>query len=99
MPRSCTTLTLDDANRMLQAGKAAAPSVGMADKCQVFDAGSNLLAFVRQGGAVIGSINLTIGKAGKARIFDKPQPGAPLFGIQETNSRQVVIFGGGIPVI
>jgi uncharacterized protein GlcG (DUF336 family) len=42
-----------------------------------------------------------------ARIFDKPtsllselaQPGAPLFGIQETNSGRLVIFGGGIPVI
>jgi uncharacterized protein GlcG (DUF336 family) len=41
-----------------------------------------------------------------ARIFDKPtsllaefaQPGAPLFGIQETNSGRVVIFGGGVPV-
>lgn len=26
------------------------------------------------------------------------QPGAPLYGIQETNVGKVVIFGGGIPV-
>ena len=107
MPRSCTTLTLDDAKRMLQAAEAAAASIGIAYNIAVVDAGGNLLAFVRQDGALIGSIDLAIGKAVTARIFDKPtsllaelaQPGAPLFGIQETNSGQVVIFGGGIPVI
>jgi len=92
---------------MLQAGEAAAASIGIAYNIAVVDAGGNLLAFVRQDGALIGSIDLAIGKAVTARIFDKPtsllaelaQPGAPLFGIQETNSGQVVIFGGGIPVI
>src|SRR5215468_6497362 len=107
MPRSCTTLTLDDAKRMLQAAEAAAASIGIAYNIAVVDAGGNLLAFVRQDGALIGSIDLAIGKAVTARIFDKPtsllaelaQPGAPLFGIQETNSGRVVIFGGGIPVM
>ena len=107
MPGSYTTLTMDDAKRMLQAGEAAAASIGIAYNIAVVDAGGNLLAFVRQDGALIGSIDLAIGKAVTARIFDKPtsllaelaQPGAPLFGIQETNSGQVVIFGGGIPVI
>lgn len=107
MPRSYTTLTLDDAKRMLQAGEAAAERTGIAYNIAVVDAGGNLLAFVRQDGALIGSIDLAIGKAVTARIFDKPtmllaelaQPGAPLFGIQETNSGRVVIFGGGIPVI
>ena len=107
MPRSYTTLTLDDAKRMLQAGEAAAASIGIAYNIAVVDAGGNLLAFLRQDGALIGSIDLAIGKAVTARIFDKPtsllaelaQPGAPLFGIQETNSGRLVIFGGGIPVI
>jgi uncharacterized protein GlcG (DUF336 family) len=70
-------------------------------------AGGSLVAFVRQDGALIGSIDLAIGKATTARIFDKPtsllaelaQPGAQLFGVQETNSGRVVIFGGGIPVM
>lgn len=107
VPRTCTTLTLEDAKRMLQAGEAAAASIGIAYNIAVVDAGGNLLAFVRQDGALIGSIDLAIGKAVTARIFDKQtsllaelaQPGAPLFGIQETNSGRVVIFGGGIPVI
>jgi len=107
MPRSHISLTLDDAKRMLQAGEAAAASIGIAYNIAVVDAGGNLVAFARQDGALIGSIDLAVGKAVTARIFDKPtsllaelaQPGAPLFGIQETNSGRVVIFGGGIPVI
>ena len=107
MPRSYMSLTLDDATRMLQAGEAVAARLGVAYNIAVVDAGGNLVAFARQDGALIGSIELAIGKAMTARIFDKPtsllaelaQPGAPLFGIQETNSGRVVIFGGGIPVM
>jgi uncharacterized protein GlcG (DUF336 family) len=65
------------------------------------------LAFIRQDGALIGSIDLAIDKAVTARIFDKAtsdlaslaQSGKPLFGIQESNAGKVVIFGGGIPVM
>src|SRR5262245_55638021 len=107
MPRSHISLTLDDAKRMLQAGEAAAARFGIAYNIAVVDAGGNLVAFARQDGGLIGSIDLAIGKAVTARIFDKPtsllaelaQPGAPLFGIQETNSGRVVIFGGGVPVM
>jgi uncharacterized protein GlcG (DUF336 family) len=106
MPRSYTTLTLDDAKRMLSAAEAKAKSFGIAYNIAVVDAGGHLLAFLRQDGALIGSINLAIDKAATARIFDKAtsdlarmsQPGAPLYGIQETNVGKVVIFGGGIPV-
>lgn len=107
MPQTRTTLTLDDAKRMLCAGEREAQRVGVAYNIAVVDAGANLIAFSRQDDALIGSIDLAIGKAQTARIFDKPtsllgelaQPGAPLFGIQETNSGRVVVFGGGIPVM
>jgi uncharacterized protein GlcG (DUF336 family) len=97
---------LDDAKRMLAAAEVKAKSFGIAYNIAVVDAGGHLLAFVRQGGALIGSIDLAIDKAATARIFDKAtsdlarmsQPGAPLYGIQETNVGKVVIFGGGIPV-
>jgi uncharacterized protein GlcG (DUF336 family) len=107
MPRSCTTLTLDDAKHMLSAAEAKAASFGIAYNIAVVDAGGHLLAFVRQDGALIGSIDLAIDKAVTSRIFDKTtsdlarlsQPGSPLFGIQQTNAGKVVIFGGGIPVM
>src|SRR5262245_28841424 len=107
MPRSYISLTLDDAKRMLQAAESAATSYGIPYNIAIVDAGGHLIAFARQDGALIGSIELAIGKALTARIFDKPtsllaelaQPGAPLFGIQDTNSGRVVIFGGGVPVM
>lgn len=107
MPRSSVTLSLADAKRMLEAGEAKAASLGVAYNIAVVDTGGALLAFSRQDGALIGSIELAIGKAVTARIFDKrtadlatmAQPGAPLYGIQQTNDGKVVIFGGGLPIV
>jgi len=107
MPRTFTSLTLEDAKRMLSAAEAKAASLGIAYNIAVVDAGGHLVAFVRQDGALIGSIDLAIDKAVTARIFNKAtsdlaslaQPGKPLFGIQESNAGKVVIFGGGIPVM
>ena len=106
MPKSYLSLTLDDAKRMLSAAEVRATSLGIAYNLAVVDAGGHLLAFLRQDGALIGSIDLAIDKARTARIFDKStsdlaklsQSGNPLFGIQESNEGKVVIFGGGIPV-
>jgi uncharacterized protein GlcG (DUF336 family) len=107
MPRTYTTLTLEDAKQMLSAAEAKAGSLGIPYCVAVVDAGGHLVAFLRQDGALIGSIDLAINKAATARIFDKTtavlatlaQSGRPLFGIQECNSGKVVIFGGGVPVI
>src|SRR5262249_41149072 len=85
-------------------GKAV--SLGIPYNIAVVDAGGHLLAFSRQDGALIGSIDLAIDKAVTARIFDRAtadlaqlaQSGKPLFGIQQSNAGKVVIFGGGIPV-
>jgi uncharacterized protein GlcG (DUF336 family) len=107
MPRSYETITLKDAKRMLAAAEAKAESIGIAYNIAVVDAGGHLLAFLRQDGALIGSIDLAIDKAVTARIFDMAtselatltQSGKPLFGIQESNAGKVVIFAGGIPVL
>jgi len=107
MPRSFQTLTLDDAKAMIDAAEATAVSLGIAYNIAVVDAGGRLIAFVRQDGALIGSIDLAIHKAVTARIFDKTtaylgalaQPGSQLYGIQSGNAGEVVIFGGGVPVV
>lgn len=106
MPRSYESLTLEDAKHMLSSAEATARRLGIAYNIAVVDAGGHLIAFLRQDGALIGSIDLAIDKAVTARIFDKAtsdlaalaQSGKPLFGIQESNAGKVVIFGGGIPV-
>lgn len=107
MPRSLVSLTLADAKLMLEAAEAKAASLGIPYNIAVVDAGGALIAFTRQDGALAGSIDLAIGKAKTARMFEKTtaylaelaQPGAPLFGIERSNSGQVVIFGGGLPVM
>jgi uncharacterized protein GlcG (DUF336 family) len=107
MPRSYETLTLGDAKRMLAAAEAKAASFGLPYNIAVVDAAGHLLAFVRQDGALIGCIDLAIGKATTARLFDHStaelaslaQPGEPLFGIDQSNGGKVVIFGGGIPAL
>src|SRR5215471_8651948 len=86
MPRTYDTITLEDAKRMLSAAEAKATSLGIAYNIAIVDAGGHLVAFLRQDGALIGSIDLAINKAVTARLFDKPtyvlaslaQPGAPL---------------------
>jgi uncharacterized protein GlcG (DUF336 family) len=107
MPRHYETVTLTDAKRMLSAAEAKATSLGIAYNIAIVDAGGHLVAFVRQDGALIGSIDLAIDKAMTARFFDKTtselatlaQSGKPLFGIQESNAGKIVIFGGGIPIV
>jgi uncharacterized protein GlcG (DUF336 family) len=106
MPRPLASLTLADAKFMLEAAEAKAASLGVPYNIAVVDAGGALIAFMRQDGALEGSIDLAIGKAKTARMFDKTtaylaelaQPGAPLFGIEHSNGGQVVIFGCGLPV-
>lgn len=107
MPRTYTTLTLEDAKLMVSAAEAEAASLGIPYCVAVVDAGGHLVAFLRQDGALIGSVDLAIDKAATARIFDKTtstlatlaRSGEPLYGIQQTNAGKVVIFGGGVPVV
>jgi uncharacterized protein GlcG (DUF336 family) len=106
MPKTFETLSLQDAKRMLAAGEAEANKVGIPYNIAVVDAGGHLLAFSRQDGALIASIDLAIHKAFTARACDVStgdlaelaQPGKPLYGIQCSNSGKIVIFGGGLPI-
>ena len=91
---------------MLAAAEDAAQHLRIAYNVAVVDAAGHLVAFARQDGALIGSIDLAICKARTARLFSKStaylatlaQPGASLFGIDKSNHGEIVIFGGGIPV-
>jgi uncharacterized protein GlcG (DUF336 family) len=107
MTRLISTLTLDDAKLMLSAAEAKAAEFAIAYNIAVVDAGGHLIAFIRQDDALIGSIDLAIKKAVTTRLFDKKtdylaklaQPGEPLFGIHQSNGGNVIIFGGGLPVV
>jgi uncharacterized protein GlcG (DUF336 family) len=72
----------------------------------VVDAGGHLLAFGRQDGAIKVSIDIAQKKARTAILMELPtaalmplvQPGAELYGLEQT-SGGLVAFGGGIPVV
>ena len=95
-------LTQAQAEIVLKGALAKAVDQGVPMNIAVVDAGGNLKAFMRMDGAFLGSIDISIGKAETARLFNMSsadlgkaaQPGGELYGIEVTNDR-LVIFGGG----
>lgn len=104
---SVSTVSLDDARRIMAAGEAAADDVGQPSNIAVVDAGGNLVAHIRMDGAWLGSIDISINKAFTARAFDLATrdlaedafPGKQFYGIHASNSGRVMIFAGGIPLV
>ena len=102
---SIQSVSLDDAQRVIQAGIAKANEIGSPSNIAVADAGGNLLAFARMQKAWLGSI-VAINKAFTSRAFDIAtkqladftQPGEEFYGIQTSNHGRVMIFAGGLPL-
>jgi uncharacterized protein GlcG (DUF336 family) len=96
-------LTLEQAEKIVAAAKKKSAEIGTKMDIAVVDAGANLKAFVRQDGAWLGSIDISIKKARTARFFDfntgeigkLSQPGGPLFGIEHSNGG-LITFPGGV---
>ena len=102
-----TTVTLADARRVIAAAETRADELGQPMNIAVVDAGGNLVSHVRQDGAWIGSIEISISKAWTSRAFDiatqdlglNSQPTQQFFGIHTTNHGKVAIFAGGVPLV
>lgn len=101
-----SALTLADARTIIAAAEKKADEIGQPMNIAVVDAGGNLIAHVRQDGAWIGSIDISISKAWTAKAFDietkdlrdNSQPTQQFFGIHTTNGGRVAIFAGGVPL-
>ena len=99
-------LTLNEARAVIAAAEQRADEIGQPMNIAVVDAGGNLIAHVRQDGAWIGSVDISINKAWTSRAFDiqtkdlgdNAQPGQQFHGIDATNRGRVVIFAGGVPL-
>ncbi|HEV2275772.1 MAG TPA: heme-binding protein [Acidobacteriaceae bacterium] len=99
-------VSLEEARRVIRAGQERANKLGVPMNIAVVDAGANLVAFERQEGAWIGSIDIAQKKAFTARAFDietkalgeNSQSGDQFFGIHVSNNGKVMIFAGGIPL-
>jgi uncharacterized protein GlcG (DUF336 family) len=101
-----SALTLAEARTIIAAAEQKAEEIGQPMNIAIVDAGGNLIAHVRQDGAWIGSIDISVSKAWTARAFDiatkdlgdNAQPGGQFFGIHSTNGGKVAIFAGGVPL-
>lgn len=99
-------ISLEEARRVIRAGQQKADEIGVPMNIAVVDAGANLVAFERQEGAWIGSIDIAQKKAFTSRAFDietkalgeNSQSGDQFFGIHASNNGKVMIFAGGIPL-
>jgi len=100
------TLTIAHADAMIAAGAACAHDLGIAANIAVLDAAAHLKAFARMDGAVLGSIDLSIGKARTSALFqisseavwDYCKPGAPAHNLEASNGG-LMPFPGGLLVI
>ena len=98
-------ITLQQAQKAVEAAIAEARRIEAQMDIAVVDAGGNLKAFARMDDAWLGSIDIAIKKARTARYFDMAtgeigglsQPGGPLYQIEVSNGG-LITFPGGVPL-
>ena len=101
MPRN---ITLQQAEKIIEACKAEAVSVGQPMNIAVVDDGGNLVAFSAMDDTKLIGENISQRKALTSVLFQMDtrdlvpltQPGAPIYGIEATTGGNLVIFGGGV---
>merc|ERR1712168_809582 len=98
-------ITSEQSQAVLKAAVEKSKELGTKMNIAVVDAGGNLKAFVREDGAWLGSIDISIKKAKTARMFDMDtdavgslsQPGNDLYMIEVSN-QGLITFAGGVPL-
>jgi uncharacterized protein GlcG (DUF336 family) len=101
-----SSLSLQEAEQVLAAGVAQATEMSVPVNIAVLDAGVNLKAFARMDGALLGSIDIAMGKARTSALFQMnsedlfefSKPGGSSFGLENTNGG-LVVFAGGRPLV
>ena len=98
------TITLAQAEAIVEACKAEAASVGQPMNIAVVDDGGNLVAFVAMDDTKLIGEDISQKKALTAVMFQMDtrdlvplvQPGAALYGIEATSGGRLVVFAGGV---
>lgn len=99
------SMTLAQAQKVVEAALTESKKIDTKMNVAVVDAGMNLVAFARQDGAWLGSIDIAMKKARTARGFDMDsgeigklsQPGGSLYNIEHSNGG-LISFPGGVPL-
>jgi len=102
----CKKLTLALAKKLAEKVEAKASEIGVKAVVAVSDSGARPILVECMDDAYIASYDIALNKAytvvslkmNTSRLKKLSQPGEPLYGIQFTNSGQIVIFGGGEPL-
>jgi uncharacterized protein GlcG (DUF336 family) len=98
-------LDLKQATGLIEQAQSAASETGVPVIIAVVDPATNLKAFARMDGAVLGSIDIAIKKAKTAALFECNsedvweycKPGAPAHGLELSNGG-LAPFAGGIAI-
>lgn len=96
-------LTQAQVETAMAAALAKATELGVPSSVAIVDAGRELMAFIRQDGALLASIEISQNKAYTARSMNMAtsdigpltQPGQPLFGLETSHGRPLITFAGG----
>lgn len=98
-------ITIEQARKVIAAGEARAAEIGVAANIAVLDGAVHLKAFGRMDGALLGSIDIAIGKARTSALFGMAtqdvgefcKPGGTSLGLENSNGG-LVVFAGGLPI-
>ena len=100
------TLTYAQAQSVIQVALRKAEEIGVPSSVAIVDEGRELVAFARQTGALLASIEISIAKAYTAcsmqmdtgTLAQMAAPGQPLAGLETSHRRPLVAFAGGRPL-
>ena len=100
-------MNLDILHRMAARAVEKSRELGVPVVFSAVDAGGNLMLLQRMEGALVGSVEVSAGKAYTAYAFQMPthelgaaaRPDGPLYGIENANPGRIVLFGGGFPYL
>ena len=98
-------MTDEIAQTAMTAAREAAKAIGVPMNIAVYDAAARLKAFCRMDGALLGSLDIAMGKAKTAALFgmiseavgEFCKPGGTSPGLELTNGT-LVVFAGGAPI-
>lgn len=100
-------LNLKTAKKMAEFAEEKANEIKVPMVISVVDNGGNVILVHRMEDSLLASIDISLNKAYTAvslkmpteNLKDLSRPGDSLYGVQNTNSNRIVVFGGGIPFI
>jgi uncharacterized protein GlcG (DUF336 family) len=105
-PSQRNYISSEQAMKVISSAVANATAINVPQNIAIVDPSGLLVAFVRMDNAYLGSIDLSQKKARTAVLFNglssgdlyaAVQPGAPLYGVEQSNGG-LVVFGGGFPI-